>query len=504
MTAGKSACASAACAVVALLLYLPFLAIQYDPNGIVEAQGVEGGQLVPHNHILYRPIGWSVYAASRALGYSGNSLRILQILNAVLGAIGIGLAYLIFERVTRHKLAAAGASFWLATSFLYWYVSTDVGYIILAAVFSAAALVFAIRGSGKASAVAAGVFLALAILTWQASIFLLPGLLLWRFQARRGWILLTGTAAAISGTGYIALGVLLYQVRSIGGFFTWIFRYGGGQTLAMWGQWSPGRVIESLGSAIRSLVPVLLMASPAEIVKSGIHARWGIAVDVAVLCSVVLFVAGFVMTLRISRRQQYAAAAFFVGYASFIPFIVWWDPGQPMWLVIPNILLAGYLAIAWDELLSHRIARIVFLGCLLAIAGANFISTFRPRHNQPGPARQIAQCVSEHMSAKDLVVAAEWGWSDYLGYLHHRDAFNLINNSVPFGKDKQGFLKNVREIVRDTQQHGGKVITADPSQYSGEHMRWLESQTGITRQDLEGFESAPAFVCEDRGMRILR
>jgi hypothetical protein len=95
-----SAWGFAACAAVAFLLYAPFLAIQYDTNGIVEAQGVEGGQLVPHNHILYRPVGWSVYTAGRALGYSGNALHVLQILNAALGAIGIGLAYLIFEGVT--------------------------------------------------------------------------------------------------------------------------------------------------------------------------------------------------------------------------------------------------------------------------------------------------------------------------------------------------------------------------------------------------------------------
>lgn len=495
-----------ACTAMAFLLYAPFLAIQYDTNGIVEAQGVEGGLLVPHNHILYRPIGRSVYSAARALGYAGNSLWILQILNAVLGAAGIGLAYLIFERVTRHKLAAAGATFWLATSFQYWYVSTDVDYIILAAVFSAASLVFVVRGSGRLSAIPAGIFLALAILTWQASIFLLPGLLLiWSLRAnRRGPLLLAGTAAPIAGFAYIALGVFVYDVRGVAGFFAWLFRYGAGQTLPMWGQWRFARAFESLGSGIRSLVPVLLWASPVEILKSGIHVRWGIAVDAAVLCSVALLaLPAFTGSFRMSRRHQHAAFLFLAGYASFIPFIAWWDPGQPLWFVIPNIMLAAFLAVAWDALLSRRRMQFIFVGCLVTVAGANFFSTFRPRHNQLGPARQIAQCVSEHMSVADLVITAEWGWPDYLGYLHDRNALNLISNSIPFGKDKQGFLRSVREIVRATQRHGGKVITPDPSQYSTKHLNWLESQTGITQNDLENFEGAPSFVCENRAMKII-
>ena len=85
-------------AVLALGLYLPFLAIQYDTNGIA---ALEAGQLINKNHMLYRPIGLLVYSALQHFGYAGNSLMVLQTINAICGAAGIGLAYALFKWATR-------------------------------------------------------------------------------------------------------------------------------------------------------------------------------------------------------------------------------------------------------------------------------------------------------------------------------------------------------------------------------------------------------------------
>lgn len=491
---------------MAFLLYAPFLAIQYDPNGIFEAQNVEAGALLPHNHILYRPIGWAVYRTVEFVGYSGQSLVVLQLLDAIFGTIAVGLFYLAMERLSQHRIAAVGASLWLATSFLYWYVSTDVNYITLAAVFCSASLALVVRGSGYRSAVASGACVALAILTWQASIFLIPGLLLLLFlrSERRSAVLLVGVAGAVAGFGYVALGIFAYDVRSVHGFFDWIFSYGSGASLSMWGHWGFDRVPEALHSAIHSLVPTRLMATPAEILAGRRHLWGGIAVDIGVAATVLLLLMSvFWLVLRIRGKRQYAVFCFLAAYLFFIPFIVWWDPGQAQWYVIPNIMLAGFIALAWDSPLQSRSLQLVFLGCIVAIGGANFFTTFRPRHAELGPDRRVAQCVSANTSSADMVIAAEWGWPEYLGYLHGRNEFNLINNSIPFGADKAAFLSHVRQLVKDTQRAGGKVITADPSQYPPEHLQWLESQTGLTLKDLESLESTAAFVCDDRPMKVL-
>jgi hypothetical protein len=68
-----------AISVVALLLFLPYRAIQYDTNGVQEAQYIEGGQLFQKNHMLYRPLAYEVYSAARSVGYPGRALGLLQV-----------------------------------------------------------------------------------------------------------------------------------------------------------------------------------------------------------------------------------------------------------------------------------------------------------------------------------------------------------------------------------------------------------------------------------------
>jgi hypothetical protein len=82
--------------VFGLLLYAPLLAIQYDTNGVLEAESMELGYLLAHNHLAYRPIGFGMYKVAQHLGYSGNSL-LLQLFSAVCGAFSMGFCYLTFE-----------------------------------------------------------------------------------------------------------------------------------------------------------------------------------------------------------------------------------------------------------------------------------------------------------------------------------------------------------------------------------------------------------------------
>jgi hypothetical protein len=175
---GATAIEAVAIGILALGLYLPFLAIQFDTNGIMEATALEAGQLVNKNHMLYRPIGVAIYDSLQHFGYAGNSLLVLQTMNAVCGAIGIGLAYAFFKWAAHDRAAAVVGSVWLATSFSYWLFSTDAAYITLAGMCALAALACIVYTESAAGAVAAGIFTTLSILTWQASIFLVPTFLM--------------------------------------------------------------------------------------------------------------------------------------------------------------------------------------------------------------------------------------------------------------------------------------------------------------------------------------
>src|SRR5436190_18192198 len=156
----STALEAAIVAILALGLYLPFLSIQYDTNGIAEAVALEAGQLVNKNHMLYRPLGLLIYRSLQHFGYAGNSLLVLQTINAVCGAAAIGLAYAVFKFAARDRASAAVGSFFLATSFAYWLFSTDAAYITVAVMFALAAIVCIAYARSEWAIAASGIFTA--------------------------------------------------------------------------------------------------------------------------------------------------------------------------------------------------------------------------------------------------------------------------------------------------------------------------------------------------------
>jgi hypothetical protein len=463
--------------VFALGLFLPYRAIQYDTNGIDEAQYIEDGRLFHKNHMVHRPLGYALFRGAKTLGYEGNSLGILQIMNAVLGAIGVGLAYVIYEFLTADRLAALVGSVWLATSFTYWYFSTDAGYIMLAGLFALAALAC----SARRRVFPSSVFTALSVLTWEASIFLVP--------------IPVGEAALKPRVRAAVLTLLLVSAVYIPvafsqGYYTpfailhWISGYGEGpKPLPLWGAWAWDRIPSAALAALRSITPVLLAAWPGDFAR---HVQLGrIAVDLSLFALAGLL---FLAAARANRR----ALSFVAGYALFLPFIIWWDPYDPKWFLIPNIFLGGFLASGLAPWLQRKPTRIFVLAAVIVIGGTNFVTTILPRHRRLGPARTMAQCVSEKMTSADLFVSAEWGWPEYLGYLHGRRSVSFINDGISLVKERESA----------TEKAGGKVYMLDPRTYSQAHLDWLKIQTGVSAEDLAKFGGSPSFSCN--GVTLLR
>jgi hypothetical protein len=225
--------------------------------------------------------------------------------------------------------------------------------------------------------------------------------------------------------------------------------------------------------------------SPLDISRSVQLGR--IAVDFACVAF------AFLLVLAVLKPRLQSIWSLF-GYALFIPFIVWWDPFVPKWFFVPNIFLAGFLTCGLQPWLHRKWIGAVIGICTLAIAAANFVTTIRPRHMRPGPDRTMAQCVAEHMQAQDLLIAAEWGWPDYLDYLHGRTELNLINETAYAGA-KERMLAGVKGFIASRQQEGGDVYMADPRSFTATHLAWLQAQTALTLEDLMAFGGTPAFTC---------
>jgi len=212
---------------------------------------------------------------------------------------------------------------------------------------------------------------------------------------------------------------------------------------------------------------------------------------VAVDCSVLAFIALMIVVIAKARLNALPSAA---AYFCFFPFIVWWDPGSHKWFLIANIFLAAFMVCGLASGFQHKPATLGVMACLLTIAGTNFITTVRPRHFDPGRDRRIAECVAGHMRSPDLLVAAEWGWPDYLPYVHKRAALNVINEFARF-QNRESTLASVREAISETHKARGGVYIVDPRNYADTHLQWLEKTTSLTFGDLSDLGGTPSFVC---------
>jgi len=488
--------------LLGLLLYLPFLAIQYDTNGMVEADSLEQGMLLAHNHLAYRPIGFFVYSLVQEMGYTGNSLHVFQVINGICGALSLGFCYLAFAPLLKNRVMTLLTCVFWGTTFTTWYASTDATYMELATTFASAAIALSIRGNTQRHAIWCGILTAACVLTWQAGIFLVPGLVAcWLIKNdRRPIATLLAASGGITLATYVLVGVMAFEVRSLGEFMSWIFRYGNVGTLPLWGHWGVDRIAPALENAVRSLVPTPLMVNPFDLFEHPVQLG-RLAVDLSVGAVAVLLLGSAIhFVRRMETERRWHALALLTGYVSFIPFIVWWDPRQPMWWIIPNLYLAGLVGLAWGSAALASPSGTIFTLSLGGLALTNFVTIVHPRHAELGQDRTIAQCVAEHTQPRDLMLVANWGWPDYLPYLHHRSVLNLIGNSLVF-QNKGDHLSMVRQAIQETESGGGRVFMPAPEEYDAGHLVWLESQTRLTLADLESFPQSEGFACPGQTFR---
>jgi hypothetical protein len=270
--------------------------------------------------------------------------------------------------------------------------------------------------------------------------------------------------------------------------FHWLTSYNEeSSTLAIWGAWDFARVPVALNTAISSLVPLPLGAGLDELLQGVQMGR--IAVDIAA-------VALFAMLILAGLKTRSTGLRFLAAYLCFLPFIAWWDASSHKWFLVPNIFLAAFALLGLAAWSSRRIAALAFSIGVFGIALTNFITTIQPRHFSTGPDRPIAACVASHMEPRDLFVATEWGWPDYLEYFHKRSAINVINETAYF-RNKRDVIQNVSSHIEQARKAGGQVYLADPHHYSETQLRWLRDTTGLELDDLLAFGGAPAFVCDN-------
>lgn len=492
---------------LALCLYLPFLSRNYDPNGLYEAMSVETGEtLFNPNHTLYAPIGFVLYQASRWMGHVGLAAPMLEVLSALCGAFGVGFAYIAFLRLSQNHLSAAAAALWWGTTWAYWYFSTDVAYVMLASMLTAAGLAALLGTRDLRAAISAGVLVALAILAWEASIFLFPSFCLGIFLIRKPATKKSGfqqlgiflaSSFLVLGIAYLVIGLYAFHLRSIQQWMGWLTTHNN-SLLPMYGHFGWDRVFAARHSFIESLIPL----NPR--LGLGDYRGWPMQPGPAALYVsswTLLFLTGLLLTLVACRFFQRGTGPgllpflwLLLSFASFLPFNLWWDAYESRWFIVPNLFLAGTIAVALSYRPKAWLALPLFL-CIAAIGVANYSSTIRPRRFRLLPARKLAACVGKNMKPSDLFLASDWEFHLYLYYLHDRRFVSLIEAAANTVQPKGWALQFVKSEIARTQRAGGRVYATDYSSYEDWFIPWLTGQTGFTVKELNQFQGAPAFSC---------
>jgi hypothetical protein len=491
---------------ITLVIYLSLLSTHYDPNGIVEVVVIERGEATelfwPH-HILYRPLGYLLCKLLRLVGYDGLIILPLQALSAFFGALGVGVFFTILRRLTDSNgvslLVTAGYAF----SYGYWIHSEDVYYIIPATFFVLLAFRLLVSRPERRSGLS--LFLlafssALAILFWQTNVFFVPvvalGLVLGRqsVRKRRDLVRYLLFLAVTVGTVYLSIGAVVVGCRSLGDFVAWLTTYS--TRLPMWGVLDPGRVKDAALTLIATFIPLkaglgLRSLSRGEFIPHKLLPQFSLG------AMILLFSLWGGWAIRnwgkLWNRHARTLSLVSVWIVPYVLFNTWWDPYEVKWWIIPTTPMWTALALVMVEFTNRATTRranmvVGSIVALVIIIGlANFSAVVWARHAAPNPEMDIALWVGSRMSKGDLLVAADWGWSEYVPYFAQRDVLNLTSVSAQ-EQDVQKVLRVLDEEMARRWGHGARVFFVDIYGYTIDHWAWLTRNTGLVLENFTIYE----------------
>ncbi len=499
--------------LIGVFLYFVFRTSNYDPNDIIEVQAVENGgdALISPNHILFRPLIAFLYMIAQALGYRGQALIIGQIFVIGSAAIGLVLCYLWVSSLVRSRWLAIIVTLGFGTSWAYWVYSIGSLYFIPTATFSLGALVVLWRIIERPSNAPLslsvegqlGFLTALSVLFWQANIFFIPviigGLILkYRGQMRKLYISTFIYLIALSipvGIVYIYTSLVsLGDNWSIPSLLDWLLNYNSAQ-LQSWGTFSWERTINVIPTWISSILPIWEGMGLRDLFRGQIRPE-KLFSQLSLIALILLIIIPVVLSIRcrFDTKRLSLLAFFAFGFLIYYPFIIWWDPTEPLWFVLPNIFFWGALAVAWEPLAHNSYWKWLATIMIFVIGAANFVSAIWPRHANPNHRMQIAECVSQHVGMNDIYISKEWDWTYYLEYFYQRDVIYLIDLMARL-KNTDAVFELVSNRIEHTKLSGGQTYTSDQANVSADWFDWLLGETGLTRMDFERFEVQAAFRC---------
>jgi len=468
-----TAIALAAAGLAALAaLYAAFPERLYVFDGVVFAGVIERSvddwrqQLFNHRHLLFNPLMMALREILLRSGARLSGYDVMQRVNAVAGALGVGVLFALVRRITKDVSVSLCAALLLAVSSAYWARAVEGQAYMLMTLGALAALnALAALEDDAGSLALAGVSLAAAIMLHAANaVLIVPAL---AACAARGGSQGPRAAKALGGAWLAALGAyaLVFMLRgaddpmnSFGGLLARLWH---GESLGPW-----GRVLYSLDELGSSVV-------------FGLWRPWSVA-------SGALLAAGAAAAARAAlsdAETRRTAAVPLSGLLAFAALDAFWVGGAFFWAT-PLALLIALASLPAARALRAVPRRGPAMGlaavCVFLIGGWNLRAGIRPQSRVENNAGyRAARFVAEHtVPTSWILISGFRGFPNAKVYLTYfarrgREPIDSLFESAP----KDEALGRLRAFLRRNMSSGVPIyllsdLVEDPETGKEMARRW--------------------------------
>jgi hypothetical protein len=474
-----------------LLLYLLTLSRHYSADSVIYALQIESGQLgqiLDPTHLLLQPVAYGWYRLWQGLGWQGESLFPLQVLNALAGAVSVGILYAIGRRLTGSTAIGAVVAAGFAVSGGLWLLSVEAEFVTVPLISALLVLWLVLappqRLTARPSAYACvlGGMIGLAIFFYLNSALLIlvaaVGLVvrdgrIWREQIRQlAIMMLVVTLVCVPAALYFVV------VHDSSAWTNLIWQdSGAGYTSFSWldaphGAYAFLRTLGLYpGQALNDSTRVFLRA-----------ADWGDRATFAGYYAVVLLIAlaPIYLAIRVRRslclKHHRAVVVLSIWSVLYAGFAIYWVPGDiSFWVPVLAawwLLIAMLLAVAAggrDEptstdsrrsLPTRSMTAVIIL--TMVLAAVNVGAAIWPRHDLATNSDYwLAKAIQNQTWEEDLIVTkGDEIISLYVVYFGRRTVLPVVSSS----NEPNTNLEQYAGLFEETRTDGGQVYVLDDDQ----------------------------------------
>ncbi len=434
-------------AMASLLLLFSFQSEMQEGDSLSFAYDISVGKGMAHpHHLLFSPIVWLIFKAGGLFISDFTAMGAAKVHNILWGSAGVTLAYYTGKKIFGYRYAAVLLSLSMLISLHYEIFSTICEVYIPAMACTIAVFYFSTTAEGvisKRNSLLAVVFLSFAILYNQASILIVPALILYYYLVNRKGILHILIAGVLILLLYIASYSLQENNISVTGFIKFVFAYLVNAE-PEWGTTSNFSV-RGFSQLLHSQLSVIVKIG--DNINSNPVFAFGAFMSVAFQWHIIQC-----FKTKHFRRLRILLLSWILSYYIFI---LWWTPGYelliPMifpvlllftWVVadLINIIIEGKYFPFEKFVLGFVVAVTVYL--LIRVWTINYPEFVR-YHNSPDPARLEADWDMKNIEPGYQIIQ---GYGPQIGllYYHHYHETIEVNRFLScffFNEKMEDYLK---------------------------------------------------------------